>query len=85
MAVPMSMCSSLVVAVAVAVAVAVLCGMCAARLGGLDDCAQNVILRVQAWHPSLNDSCTFLLHTNLHICESGAQQLPLKLRDSWGA
>lgn len=82
MPVPVTMCTS---SVAVAVTVAVLRSVCAAWLGGLDDCAQNVILCVQAWHPALNYRCTFLLHTNLHICESGAQQLSLKLSDSWGA
>jgi hypothetical protein len=81
---PMTMYSSSV-AVAVTMAVTVPRGVCATRLCGLYDCAQNVILRVQAWHPSLNKRCTFLLYANLHICESGAQQLSLKLRDSWGA
>ena len=51
--------------------------MAVAGLGGLDDSTQNVRLRIQAGHPSLNDRRALLLHTDLDVREPGAQQLPL--------
>jgi hypothetical protein len=57
----------------------------ASGLRSLDDCTQDVILGVETRHPALDHGRTLLLDTNAHVNKSGAQQLTLELRDSWGA
>ena len=53
--------------------------------GRLDHRREHVLLSILPGHPALNDRRALLLHSDLHIRESGARQLPLELRDGGGA